>query len=261
MSHALAGRFAAAVCALAGLLTLGLTLPTLRVIDNPRSGLQTWEVGDGVRPMVLLHGYGSRPERWLPFGVTIQPGADRRFVFPRGSETTRPPDGPFAGRAWWRIDLASFIPPGHTLPDLSQARPAGLARASQRVGALLDEVEARLGSAPGDLILGGFSQGAMIAADIAFRADRPLKALILLSPTPVDEASWTRGMTARRGLPVFIAHGRHDTTLSFTASARLADTMQRAGLRVTWLAFDDGHEIPAEVVDALNAFLADAGAR
>ena len=32
--------------------------------------------------------------------------------------------------------------------------------------------------------------------------------------------------------------------------------MRDAGLRVTWLPFDGGHEMPAEVVTALNTFLA-----
>jgi phospholipase/carboxylesterase len=177
-------------------------------------------------------------------------------VFPLGPETTRPPDGPADGRAWWRIDLASYIPPGGALPDLSRANPAGLSRASSRVRTLLGELDGRLAADPNRLILGGFSQGAMIAADIAFRSDRSIQALVLLSPTIVDEAAWTAGLPARRGLPVFIAHGRHDPILSFASASRLEAAMRRAGLRVTWFAFDDGHEIPAETVDALNRFLA-----
>jgi phospholipase/carboxylesterase len=243
-------------CALACGLAVAAAQPAVTILDNPRSGLRTWETG-GARPFVLLHGYGSRPQNWLPFTVTIQPGAGRRFVFPRGPEATRPPDGPLDGRAWWRIDLASYIPRGGALPDLSKASPAGLSRASSRVRLLLGELDGRLVSPPDRAILGGFSQGAMIAADVAFRSDRPLQALVLLSPTPVDESAWTAGMRARRGLPVFIAHGRQDAILSFALAQRLAATMQREGLRVTWFAFDDGHEIPAETVDALNRFLSE----
>ena len=43
--------------------------------------------------------------------------------------------------------------------------------------------------------------------------------------------------------------------VSFGASSRLARTLADAGLKVTWVPFDGGHEIPAEVVTALNAFL------
>jgi phospholipase/carboxylesterase len=83
-----------------------------------------------------------------------------------------------------------------------------------------------------------------------------LHALILLSGTFVDEASWTQAMPARRGLPVFIAHGRQDDVLRFDTASRLAEAMRRAGLQVTWVPFDGGHEIPASVVTELNHFLA-----
>jgi predicted esterase len=33
--------------------------------------------------------------------------------------------------------------------------------------------------------------------------------------------------------------------------------MRDDGLRVTWFPFDGGHDMPAEVVTALNAFLAE----
>jgi phospholipase/carboxylesterase len=63
-------------------------------------------------------------------------------------------------------------------------------------------------------------------------------------------------MSRRRGLRVFISHGRRDTILPFDASQRLQQAMREAGLRVTWFPFDGGHDMPAEVVTALNAFLA-----
>jgi phospholipase/carboxylesterase len=230
------------------------TSPT--IVTNPKSGIRTWEVGSGRVPLVLLHGYGSSPREWLPFAATIQlPGAGR-FVFAEAPEETRPPDGPVGGRAWWRLDLSAYRARAEALPDLSRARPEGLVRSARAIRTLMEEVEDRLGSQRGQMVLGGFSQGAMISADIAFRTDEPLHALILLSGTFVDEASWTQAMPARRGLPVFIAHGRQDDVLRFDTAARLAEAMRRAGLQVTWVPFDGGHEIPASVVTELNHFLA-----
>jgi phospholipase/carboxylesterase len=102
----------------------------------------------------------------------------------------------------------------------------------------------------------------MIAADVAFTTDEPMRALVLLSGTFVDERAWTQGMARRKGLPVFIAHGTSDTILKYDVATRLAERMRAAGLVVTWVPFAGGHEIPAEVVVALNQFLAqvDAGA-
>jgi phospholipase/carboxylesterase len=78
---------------------------------------------------------------------------------------------------------------------------------------------------------------------------------VLLSGTTVDEAGWEAGLPARRGLPVFISHGRADVILPFAVADRLRHKLVAAGLRVHWQPFDGGHEIPAEVVAALNLFL------
>lgn len=227
------------------------------VVQNRASQLSTWEVGTGKTPVILIHGYASSPQEWLPYSHTIQVAPGRRFVFPRGPEMTTPPDGPAGGRAWWRLDLASYRTRGgeSVLSDLSRSRPEGLGRAAKGVQLLFADLYDRLGYRREELILGGFSQGAMVASELAFRSSEPLQALVLLSGTPVDEESWRQGMRFRRGLPVFIAHGRQDDVLPFRGAERLQQTMRESGLRVTWLPFNGGHETPAEVVTALNQFL------
>src|SRR6185295_779803 len=120
---------------------------------------------------------------------------------------------------------------------------------------LIGDVKTRLGSNEGPPILGGFSQGAMLSADVAFTTDEPLKALIILSGTFVDEAGWTKGMAKRKGLPVFISHGEKDEILQYGIAIRLRDAMKKAGLQVHWVSFAGGHEVPAEVVTSLNTFL------
>jgi phospholipase/carboxylesterase len=224
-------------------------------VANPASGLRTFEAGEGSRAFVLLHGYGSSPHEWLPFTATIELRPGTRFVFPEGPDTTGPPDAPPGGRAWWRLDLAKYITPARPIPDLSKSRPVELELVAARVRTLVGEVERRTGAPEGSTILGGYSQGAMIAAEIAFRSKQRMRALVLLSGTIVDEPSWLAGMTERAGLPVFIAHGLRDDILPFDVAERLADHMRRRGLRVTWVPHDGGHQIPATVVSELNGFL------
>ncbi len=208
--------------------------------------------GSGPPTLVLLHGYGLSAGKWVAFTDTIRLPPRGRFVFPQAPDPTVPPDGPVDGRGWWRLDLGSHLPPGGTIPDLSATRPPGIAAAAARVEDLLAELAWNPG---GPLLLGGFSQGAMVAAQVAFLSDTPLAALVLLSGTPVDEATWVHALPRRRGLPVFLAHGRTDPTLSFALAERLRDELLAAGLAVTWYPFDGAHEIPAEVVTALNGFL------
>jgi phospholipase/carboxylesterase len=208
--------------------------------------------GEGPPTMVLLHGYGSHAEDWLPFTGTLAMPPGTRFVFPEAPETTVPPDGPIGGRAWWRLNLDAHIPAGRRVPDLSATRPPGLAAAASQVRTLLSDLRWRR---RGPIVLGGFSQGAMVSSEVAFRSRAPLAALVLLSGTTVDEASWEPGFATRRGLPVFISHGRRDQILPFEVADRYRRKLEAAGLKVTWVPFDGGHEVPAEVVVALNAFL------
>jgi phospholipase/carboxylesterase len=208
--------------------------------------------GSGPPTLVLLHGYGSSAEAWAPFTQTIRWHAPGRFVFPQAPEVMARTDGAPNGRAWWPLYLPSYIPAGQTAPDLSGAQPPGLKVAASLIEDLLEDHT----SVPrGSVVLGGFSQGAMVASEVAFRSHVPLSALVILSGTLVDEGSWASHFSDRRALPVFLAHGRQDGTLPFAAADRFRQKLEAAGLKVTWCPFDGGHEIPATVVVALNEFL------
>jgi len=237
---------------------LGLRPASATLVRNPSSRLDTFEVGTGRLPLILLHGYAAEAREWLPFSHTIVVHDNRRFVFPQAPEETVPPDGPTGKYGWWRLDLGSYLAGtnGHALPDMRGAQPPGLAKAAEKVRLLIADLHHREPFDDGRVILGGFSQGGMVAADVAFRSDQSLEALILLSPTFVDEQHWMEGMPRRKGLPVFISHGRRDDVLPFAASERLAQAMRDAGLKVTWVPFDGIHETPASVVTELNKFLA-----
>ncbi|MEY4636894.1 MAG: Carboxylesterase 2 [Acidobacteriota bacterium] len=200
--------------------------------------------GDGPASLVLLHGYGSRGGDWLQFQHKLQVPLNGRLVFPQG-----PLLGPNGARGWWWLNIEGHIPSGQRYPDFSTAKPSGITVASRLVRNLLDKE-------PGPVVLGGFSQGAMVSAEIAFQTDQPLVALVLLGGTTVNEAAWGEGFARRRMMPVFIAHGRSDGVLPFATMERFQSRLTDAGLDVTWLAFAGGHNVPDTVISALNEFLA-----
>jgi len=209
--------------------------------------------GKGPPTIVLLHGYASTEKDWAPFVKTLQLPTGARFIFPRGPYLAKRSDGAPAGRAWWHLDLSTDMHRGALGADLSGEAPSGIDDAAKAVRALLCQRGNREAQ---PFILGGFSQGAMVAAQVAFQSDEPLRALILLSGTLVDEKMWNASYARRKGLHVFISHGRADPTLSFAVADRMRSEMTAAGLLVTWFPFDGGHETPAVVVTALNEFLA-----
>lgn len=204
--------------------------------------------GQGPPTLVLLHGYGSRAEDWLQFTEHFAFPPNTRVVFPQA-----PLRGPYTGqRGWWWLNIEGNIPDGQRFPDFSTKDPGGIATASRLVRNLLRDQ-------PAPLILGGFSQGAMVSAEIAFNSDQELAGLILLGGTPVHEEKWAEHFAGRRRLPIFIAHGRDDGVLAFAQMERFQARLKAFGLDVTWLPFDGGHGIPVEVVQAMNEFVRRAG--
>ena len=199
--------------------------------------------GEGPVSLVLLHGYGSNAGDWLQFEHQLQVPLDGRLVFPQG-----PLRGPNGARGWWWLNIEGHVRDGERYPDFSAAKPGGIKLASRLVRELLASV-------PGPMVLGGFSQGAMLSAEIAFQTDQDLVALVLLSGTTVNEAAWVERFPGRRQLPIFIAHGRNDGVLPFATMERFQARMRETGLNVTWFPYDGGHDIPDEVVRALNSFL------
>lgn len=216
---------------------------TLRI-----AGLETQVVApDAESPVavILLHGYAMDHADLAPFGDSMNFPA--RFFFPRGPRSAVP-----HGYAWWDVDtLAREQALRRGARDLANERPPGLTAARRQlddfITALQDEHR------PHRIVLGGFSQGGMLACDAVLHG-APAEALVLLSASLLHLTSWEARRARLRNLPAFVSHGRSDSDLAFTAGERLRDFVIAAGARVTWAPFDGGHEIPLPVWRALRKF-------
>jgi len=198
--------------------------------------------GDGPC-VVLLHGFGAPGEDLVPLWRALDAPAGTRFVFPAAPMSLGLPF--FDGRAWWMIDVARLERGG----DLTREDPPGLARASALVTALCDEIAAPR------LVLGGFSQGAMVSLDVALRGGRPLAGLVLLSATLAAADAWGPLFSSRRGLRVFQSHGRQDPLLPHALAERLRLLLEEGGADVRFVSFSGEHEIPDVVLEELSAYL------
>jgi phospholipase/carboxylesterase len=212
--------------------------------------------GGGNGPVViLLHGFGAPGDDLVALWQTLDAPPDTRFVFPVGPLSLQMGDG--ESRAWWMIDLEKLQrdrAAGRSR-DLSHEVPKGLVEARGEVLALLEDVNRRLGADPRRTVLGGFSQGAMLACDVTLRTDRPFAGLVLLSGTLLVKHEWAPLMPKRRGLRVLQSHGSDDPLLPFAQAEQLRDLLSQAGLAVDWIGFRGGHEIPPVVLARLGAFL------
>jgi phospholipase/carboxylesterase len=222
---------------------------------GPMGGLTVRTTGERAQPrqvVVLLHGWGASGEDLVPLGEALAaPG--RLLVFPEA-----PLAGPWGGRAWWHLDLVALEAARASGQDrdLRATVPVGLPAARASILALLDELEQRTRLPRSAVILGGFSQGAMLAVDAALASQPHPGALVVLSGTLVAEAEWTAALAAARPpIPVFMSHGRVDPVLPFRLAEALRERVAAAGHPVTWVPFGGGHEIPRAVLAALASFL------
>jgi phospholipase/carboxylesterase len=137
--------------------------------------------------------------------------------------------------------------------------PEGLPASRTQMMRFLDQLEARYGVAPERLVLGGFSQGAMLALDVALHRTRVPPRLVLMSGTLVAESEWEPHFAKLAGVYVLQSHGRADGLLPFSIAETLRDRMRTAGATVEWHPFIGGHEIPRVVLAAAGAFITASG--
>lgn len=212
--------------------------------------------GGGNGPVViLLHGFGAPGDDLVGLPQALEAPHGTRFVFPVGPLSLQMGFG--ESRAWWIIDLEKLQRDraAGRPRDLSHEIPKGLAEARGELLTLLEDAARRLGADPRQTVLGGFSQGAMLACDVTLRTDRPFAGLVLLSGTLVTKNEWAPLMPKRKGLRVLQSHGSEDPLLPFSQAEQLRDLLTHAGLLVDWISFRGGHEIPPLVLARLGAFL------
>lgn len=180
------------------------------------------EVGDHGPVVILLHGYGAQGNDLVPFAREI--GA-ARFYLPEAPFST-----PSGGRRWFGRQSE-----GASTDEIDEARGG--------VIALIERLESE-GTATSEIILGGFSQGAMLSVEVAQHLaaqGRQLGGLMILSGSTMPQ--WPEDLGVRTN--VLITHGQTDRVLALAQAEELRRRLTTSGSDVEWVPFPGGHSIPA----------------
>src|SRR5262245_60888306 len=202
--------------------------------------------------VVLLHGFGAPGDDLVGLARAREAPPGTRFIMP-AAPLARP--GLYGdSRAWWMLDLARIERAlAGIVEDRSDEVPDGLVEARALITGL---VEALYRQGAKRVVLGGFSQGAMLALDTLLHIDQPIAGLAFLSGTRINAAAWRARFARVKDLPVVMSHGTADALLPFAAATSLRDELRGAGADVDWLEFSGGHEIPMPVLAGVNRLLA-----
>lgn len=201
--------------------------------------------GDNDRQnVVLLHGFGADASDLFPLADFLDPDHNWTFYFP--DAPLEVPIGPqWMGRGWFPISLRDL----EVGVDFTKVRPPGLNESSHLVSDMIFHLNSK------KLVLGGFSQGAMVATEIGLNQPEDIAGLILLSGALLDEANWTKKSSALKGKRVLQSHGMQDSVIPFAASQKLNEMLKAGGAEIDWIPFGGAHEIPVAVLNKAKKFL------
>lgn len=193
--------------------------------------------------IVFLHGYGASAADLFPLADELAWSGEQNWYFP--DAPIEVPIGPgYFGRAWFPIPLRDL----QVGVDYSNVTPPGLEKAAKHVNELLKTL-------PHDrFILGGFSQGAMLATHLVLTDPERFAGLAILSGTLVHANVWKK-LAAAKPRAFFQSHGEGDEVLPFAGAEKLHALLQEAGWNGTLHRFRGGHEIPMAVIRDLKSYL------
>ncbi len=200
--------------------------------------------GRGPFPTVLaLHGYGASAHDLLGLAPQLRRG-ELVFLCPQGPLTLE--NGPGQrGYAWFPIDPSGQV----SAPALIGAR-----------GALEGFLEDAMKIHPIDperIVVMGFSQGGVMAYDLALGRPDRFKALVALSSWLPDTV--LQGLApdpARAALSTLLIHGTRDPMIAIDNARKAKSALESLGIHVAWGEYEMGHEINPQSARDLLGWLA-----
>lgn len=205
--------------------------------------------GKSSTAIVFLHGYGANMDDLAGLYDYLDPMHNCHWFFPN-APVKIPFAGMWEGRAWFPIDMQ----------ELEAAMQEGRHRRFSDKAPLeflsslcvMEEEIKELQKKFQKVIVGGFSQGAMMATHLASRL--PVEALVILSGTLLDRPNLEQNYHTRP-VPFFQSHGDQDQLLGLPEAKELYSVLEKKGFQGLWAPFRGGHEIPPQILKALTDFL------
>ena len=192
--------------------------------------------GDPAGALVLFHGRGTSEHDLFPLLDALDPERRLAGFAPRG-----PFSFPPGGAHWYGPVRRVGYPNEDTFHE--------------SYGLLGDWLEG-LGFQPEQTVVGGFSQGAVMAHALALGPGRPAPAgLIALSGFMPRVDGFELDLSDRAGFPVALGHGTYDPIIGVEWGREARERLEAAGADVTWRESPMPHAVDPVFVDELRGWL------
>ncbi len=199
--------------------------------------------------IIWLHGLGADGNDFAPIVPELigHEWPPLRFVFPHAPMRPITINNGMSMRAWYDIR-------GMAIADKQDE--AGIRASIAQVDELIAR-EAERGIPAERILLAGFSQGGAIALTAGVRHAAKLAGIIALSTyLPLEERTDGERSAANARLPIFFGHGSFDPIVPQTLGAAACEALKELGYEVAWHSYPMAHQVCAEEIDDLRAWIA-----
>lgn len=138
------------------------------------------------------------------------------------------------GYAWFNVDWTE----DGIVADERQA-----AESRDRLIEFLPEVASEMGVAPGRIVLGGFSQGAMMTLAVVLTRPDLVCGAMILSGRNIDSLAPNPPGDQVRSIPFLVQHGEEDDVLPVEDGREVRDRLARIGAPLAYREYPMGHEV------------------
>jgi len=191
--------------------------------------------GDPAGAIVLLHGRGTSEQDLIPLLDVLDP--DERLVaaFPRG-----PLELPPMGHHWY------------VTGEVGRPDPNSFDDALARLASWLEAIAAQTGVPIEETVIGGFSQGAVMAWALSLGPGRPRPAgLLAMSGFIPTVPGFDLELGDLDGLPIAISHGSLDPIVSVEFARHARRRAQAGGADVLYRETEVPHIVDPRIVPGL----------
>jgi phospholipase/carboxylesterase len=202
--------------------------------------------------VVMFHGFGADYSDLASLADMMDPDGDWTWIFPNGP-TKVDIGGGMTGRAWFPIDIEALNQSLITgVPrDYAAAEPPEFNKILPDLKFFIEELKTQYPR----LVLGGFSQGGMIATHLLGTAGASLCGAILLSTVLFNQKALEASLIDTPAKSFFESHGSRDPMLHIKYGQMLYQFLKKKGWKASWLDFPGGHEIPMPVMAKASIYL------
>ena len=213
-------------------------LPAVEVVTGP----------DPKFAVIWLHGLGADGHDFEPVveALNLPKTLPTRFVLPHAPACPVTLNGGYTMPSWFDL---------YSLQSFEELDVLGIRKSAEAIDALIEREIAR-GIPSERILLAGFSQGGSLALFVALRQAKPLAGIIglstFLSLTPALD---TERQAVNANLPIFLAHGTFDSTVSYAFGLQTKAWLSSLGHPVEFHNYPMAHAVCPQEIEDIRAWM------